>query len=330
MKKVLPAFIFFALLIFCGSAIAEQAPEELLKAIVQIHATVPENARTAVSLGTTREGNGVVIDKEGYVLTIGYLILEAERIEVVGHSGETLKATFVAYDHNSGFGILRTERPLKVTPMKLGQSSGVSVGDPVLVASYGGPDAVQGARVITRKEFAGYWEYLLEDAIFTTPPHLSFGGAALIGRNGRLVGIGSLYTRVTLPGIGAMATNVFVPIDRLKPILDDLIARGRSRGPRRPWLGVYSEEAHGRVIIIRVASGSPAEQAGLQAGDIILTVKKDSVKGLADFYRKVWALGEAGIDVPVSILQGTEIRNVVVHSADRDEYLRLGPGPGQN
>ena len=326
MKKVCLAFIFFAPLIFCGSAIAEQAPEELLRAIVRIQATVPENARTAVSLGTNREGNGVVIDKEGYVLTIGYLILEAERIEVVGQSGETLKATFVAYDHNSGFGILRTEKPLKVTPIKLGQSSELAAGDPVLVASYGGADAVQGARVLTRKEFAGYWEYLLEDAIFTTPPHLSFGGAALIGRNGRLVGIGSLYTRVTLPGIGAMATNVFVPIDRLKPILDDLIARGRSREPRRPWLGLYSEEAHGRVIIIRVASGSPAEQAGLKAGDIILKVKEGAVKGLADFYRKVWALGEAGVDVPVSILQETEIRDVVVHSADRHEYLRLGPG----
>jgi S1-C subfamily serine protease len=326
MKKVYLTFIFFALLIFYGSANAEQAPEELLRAIVRIHATVPENARTALSLGTTREGNGVVIDKEGYVLTIGYLILEAERIEVVGQKGETLKATFVAYDHNSGFGILRTEKPLNVTPMKLGQSSGVTVGDPVLVASYGGPDAVQGARVITRKEFAGYWEYLLEDAIFTTPPHLSFGGAALIGRNGRLIGIGSLYTRVTLPGIGAMPTNVFVPIDRLKPILDDLIAGGRSREPTRPWLGLYSEEAHGRVVILRVASGSPAEQAGLQPGDIILKVKKGAVKGLADFYRKVWALGEAGVDVPVSILQGTEIRDVVVHSADRHEYLRLGPG----
>jgi S1-C subfamily serine protease len=119
---------------------------------------------------------------------------------------------------------------------------------------------------------------------------------------------------------------MFVPIDPLKTILSDLIARGRSREPSRPWLGLYSEEAHGRVIVLRVASGSPAEQAGLQAGDIILKVKEGAVKGLADFYRKVWALGEAGIDVPVSILQGTEIRDVVVHSADRHEYLRLRPG----
>jgi S1-C subfamily serine protease len=324
MKKVCLIFVFFAHLISCGPASAEQAPEELLKTIVRIQATVPEDARTAVSLGTTREGSGVVIDKKGYVLTIGYLILEAERIEVVGQGGKTLKGVFVAYDHDSGFGILRAEKPFNVTPMKFGQSSELAAGDPVLVASYGGAEAVQGAHVITRKEFAGYWEYLLEEAIFTAPPHLNFGGAALIGRDGRLVGIGSLYTRVTLPGIGAIATNVFVPIDRLKPILDDLIARGRSRGPRRPWLGLYSEEAHGGVIIIRVASGSPAEQAGLHAGDIILKVKNGAVNGLADFYRKLWALGEAGIDVPISILQGTEIRDMMVHSADRYEYLRLG------
>jgi S1-C subfamily serine protease len=326
MMKGYLTLIFSVLLTFCGSVRAEQAPEEILKAIVRVHASVPENARTAVSLGTDRDGSGVVIDERGYVLTIGYLILEAERIEVVGQSGETVKATFVAYDHNSGLGILRAEKPLKVTHMQLGQSSELTVGDPVLVASYGGPDSVQGARVLTRQEFAGYWEYLLEDAIFTSPPHLSFGGAALIGRNGRLVGIGSLYTRVTLPGLGAVPTNMFVPIDPLKPILDDLIARGRSQARSRPWLGLYSEESHGRVIILRVASGSPGEHAGLREGDIILKVKNGAVKGLADFYRKVWALGEAGVDVPVSILQGTEIRDVVVHSADRHQYLRLGPG----
>jgi S1-C subfamily serine protease len=325
MKKVSLTLIFSALVTFCVSVHAEQAPEEILKAIVRVHTTVPENARTAVSLGTNREGSGVVIDTKGHVLTIGYLILEAERIEIVGLSGETIKATFVAYDHNSGFGILRAEKPVKVTPMKLGQSSEVNVGDPVLVASYGGPDSVQGARVVTRQEFAGYWEYLLQDAIFTTPPHLSFGGAALIGRNGRLVGIGSLFTRVTLSGLGAVPSNMFVPIDYLKPILNDLIVKGRSREPARPWLGLYSEEAHGRVIILRIASGSPAEQAGLRAGDIILKVNQGAVDGLPDFYRKVWALGEAGVDVPISILQGTEIRDVMVHSANRNRYLRLGP-----
>jgi S1-C subfamily serine protease len=304
---------------------AEQAPEEILKAIVRINSTVPEDARTAVSLGRDREGNGVVIDTKGNVLTIGYLILEAERIEVVRQSGETLKASFVAYDYQSGFGILRTEKPLKVTPMTLGQSSEINVGDPVLVASYGGPDSVQGARVVTRQEFAGYWEYLLQDAIFTVPPHLSFGGAALIGRDGGLVGIGSLYTRVTLPGLGAVPSNMFVPIDTLKPILNDLIATGRSREPTRPWLGLYSEEAHGRVIILRVASGSPAELAGLRAGDIILKVNNGPVKGLADFYRKVWALGGAGVDVPIQILKGTEVRDMVVRSADRHQYLRLPP-----
>ncbi len=326
MKNVSLSLLFFVLLTFCGAAYAEQqAPEEILKAIVRIHAAVPENARTATSLGTEREGSGVVIDTQGHVLTIGYLIVEAERIEVFGQTGEKMNASFLAYDHERGFGILRAEKPLQVLPMKLGQSSEVKVGDPVLVASYGGTDAVQGARVVARQEFAGYWEYLLEDALFTTPPHLSFGGAALIGPDGRLVGIGSLYTQVMIPGLGSVPSNMFVPIDHLKPILNDLIVKGRSQVLPRPWLGVYAQEAHGHVIVLRVSSGGPAEKAGLRPGDIILKVNRGAVTGLADFYRKVWALGQAGVDVPINILQGTEVRDLVVHSADRHQYLGLPP-----
>lgn len=315
----------FILFTVCAPAGAEQKPEQILKAITKIRSVVPEGARTARSLGTEREGNGVVIDLRGHILTIGYLILEAKAIEVIGPGGEAVSANFVAYDHNSGFGLLRAEKPLGVTPMKLGQSSEVSVGDPLLVASHGGPESVQGARVVSRQEFAGYWEYLLEDAIFTVPPHPGFGGAALIGGDGRLVGIGSLYTQVSIAGVGSVPSNMFVPIDLLKPILNDLITKGRSQDPPRPWLGAYAEETHGRVFVIRVSSESPAEKAGVQPGDIILKVNKEPVKGLADFYRKVWVLGAAGVDVPLSILQGSTIRDVTVHSADRYNYLRIHP-----
>jgi S1-C subfamily serine protease len=307
------------------SAYADEQPEELLKAITKIRSVIPDNARTARSLGTEREGNGVVIDSKGHILTIGYLILEAETTELVGPEGEVVSASFVAYDHSSGFGLLRANKPLKVTPMKLGQSSEIKVGDPVLVASHGGPDSVLGARVVSRQEFAGYWEYLLEDAIFTVPPHPSFGGAALIGSDGQLLGIGSLYTQVTITGLGTVHSNMFVPIDRLKPILSALIMGGRSHEPPRPWLGLFAEEAHGRVFVIRVSSEGPAERAGLEPGDIILAVNKEEVKGLADFYRKVWVLGKAGVHVPLSILHGARIRDLIVRSADRDQYLRLYP-----
>ncbi len=318
--------LIFALLLALGSpSSGKQEAEEILKAVVKIRAIVPEDARTARILGTEREGSGVVIDSDGHVLTIGYLILEAEAIEVVGHDGKPISAAFVGYDHSTGFGLLRTEKPLGVVPMKLGQSSEVEEGVPVVVAAHGGSDSVQRARVVSRREFAGYWEYLLEDAIYVAPAHPNFGGAALIGPEGQLLGIGSIFTQFSISGVGSIPCNMFVPIDLLKPILADLKSRGRSREPPRPWLGLYTEEAHGRVFVIRVASGGPAERTGIQPGDIILTVKGKEVKGLADFYRRVWALGTAGVDVPLSVLQGIRIRDIAVHSADWYEFLRIEP-----
>ncbi len=317
--------ILAVLTALAGPVYADQSAEKILEAIVKIRAIIPADAHTARTLGTEREGNGVVIDSKGHILTIGYLIVEAEDIQVFPAEGKAVKATFVGYDYKTGFGLLRTEEPLGVPPMKLGQSSEVKEGDPVLVAGYGGGDSAQAARVISRKEFAGYWEYLLEDAIFTTPPYANYGGAALVGREGQLLGIGSLFTQIVIQGFGSIPCNLFVPIDHLKPILSDLIAKGRSREAPRPWLGVNVEEAHERVFVIQVTPKGPAEEAGLKPGDIILTVDGKAVNGLADFYRKVWALGNAGVDVPLSVLQGIRIRDIKVRSIDRYQFLRLKP-----
>lgn len=325
MKRGCLVITIVLLVVVSLPAYAEEDAREIFKAIVKIRAAIPKDANTATILGTEREGNGVVIDSRGHILTIGYLILEAETIEITGPEDKPLHATFVGYDHNTGFGLLRTEKPLNVAPMKLGQSSEVKEGEPVLVAGHGGAESVQVARVISRKEFAGYWEYLLEDAIYTAPAYPNFGGAALIGREGQLLGIGSIFTQFTVPGVGLIPCNMFVPIDLLNPILDDLKTVGRSRKAPRPWLGVNAEEAHGRVIITRITPGSPAEKAGLTPGDLILTVKKNAVNGLADFYRKVWALGNAGVRVPLGILHGIEIRNVTVQSDDRSRLLRSKP-----
>jgi serine protease Do len=325
MKKSYLAIILVILVVWCLPSYADQDPKEILKAIVKIRSIIPKDAITASTLGTEREGNGVVIDAKGYILTIGYLIAQAESIEVTGSQEKTVHATFVGYDYNTGFGLLRTEKPLDVISMKLGQSSQAKEGEPVLVAGYGGADSVQVARVISRKEFAGYWEYVLEDAIYTAPAYSNFGGAALIGRDGQLLGIGSLFTQVLIPGRGSLPCNIFVPIDLLYPILDDLETKGRSTKTPRPWLGINTEEAHGRIFITRVTPGSPAEKAGLIPGDLVLTVNKKAVTGLSDFYRKVWALGAAGVDVPLGVLQGTEIRAVTVHSGDRHQFLRSKP-----
>ena len=314
------------IVIFIGiwlPAFAEQAAEDVLDAIVKIKATIPKDALTARILGTAREGNGVVIDTGGHILTIGYLILEAEAIEVIDAQGVSVKAGFVAYDYSTGFGLLRADPPLTAKPIELGQSSQLKEGDPILMAGFGGSQAVLGSRVVSRREFAGYWEYLLENAIYTNPPYPNYGGAALIDRNGSLLGIGSIFTRLNVPGLGILPCNMSVPIDLLKPILADLIDTGRSSKPPQPWLGIHADEAHGRVFIIRVTPGGPAEKAGLKVGDIILAVDRTPVRGLADLFRQIWKLGSAGVNVPLSILQETQVRNISVQSADRYQFLQV-------
>ena len=320
MKKF---YTFMAFIFLITPGYAQPEAEQLLKAIVKVKSTIPSEARTAGVLGTTREGNGVLIDSDGHILTIGYLILEADSIEVVDQEGQKIPAKYIGYDHKTGFGLIRAEKALNVTPMLLGQSSNIKAGDPVLVIGHGGVDSVQGVRVVFRGEFTGYWEYLLDNAIYTTPPYANYGGAALIGRDGKLVGIGSIFTRQTVADLGSVPCNMFVPIDLLRPILSRLIATGSSGEPPQPWLGLQVDEVHGRLFVRQLTSGGPAEKAGLGSGDIILKVDQKAVQGLADFYRKVWSLGKAGVEVPLAVLQGIEIRDIVVRSEDRDQYFRI-------
>ena len=322
-RKIVLLTILFLLLALSIGRSEEQLT--VFDAVVKVQSTVPESARTAKSLGTEREGSGVVIDKKGHILTIGYLILEADSISVIGPDGKAVIAIFVGYDHKSGFGLARTLVPLDVEPIELGRSATVTEGELIMVASHEGARTARGARVISRKEFAGYWEYLLEEAIFTSPPFADYGGAALMDSDGQLLGIGSIFTRLSMPGIGMVPCNMFVPIDLLKPILNDLITTGRSAEPAQPWLGLHADENYGRVFVIRVASGSPAAKAGIKSGDVIVTVGGKAVKGLADFYRKVWSRGNAGVEIPLGVLQETRISDIVIQSADRHQYLKLQP-----
>ena len=325
MKKAWPGLVLVVLLALTVPVYGDSTAEEILKAVVKVRAIIPKEARTASTLGTEREGHGALIDSEGYILTIGYLIVEAETIEVTGPEGKSISASFVCYDHDTGFGLLRVNSTLGVAPLQLGKSTDLKTGDPILIAGHGGSDSVQAGRVISRREFAGYWEYLIDDAIFTAPPYANFGGAALIGRDGHLLGIGSLFTQVVIQGLGSLSSNMFVPIELLNPILSDLKTLGRSRKASRPWLGINSEEAHGRVFITSTTSDGPAERAGLQPGDLVIAVGGKEVEGLGNFYRKIWATGDAGVNVSLSILRGMGIRELTVHSADRYQFLLMKP-----
>ena len=294
-----------------------------LNAVVGVRAKVPPSARTAQTLGAEREGGGVVIGEDGLVLTIGYLIMEAVQTEIVEQDGTVVPADVVAYDYETGFGLLRPLTKLDATPIELGDSTDLPEETQVLVA---GPDGPSAALVVSRREFAGYWEYLLPDAIFTAPPYRSFGGAALIGADGRLLGIGSLIVADAAEPGETFPGNMFVPISALPPIMEDLLREGRSTRPSRPWLGLYTQELRGHVLINRVAPGGPADKAGVGPNAIVTAVGGNNVSTLAEFYLAIWALGDAGVPVPLTILDRTSgAREVTVTSGDRYDYLKLDP-----
>ena len=313
-----------AVLMSASTAAAQNAwIEELAAAVVRIKTHINPEGRTIEGLGREREGSGVLIDSDGLVLTIGYLMVEAYAAEVVTNDGRTVPASVVGYDHESGFGLLRTLEPLRLKPMPLGKSSEVKERDPVLVASFGGGGMVAPAYVVAKREFAGSWEYMLDDALFTSPPHPAWSGAALIDRAGKLVGIGSLIVGDAVGGGEKTPGNMFVPIDRLPPILADLIASGRIPGPGRPWLGLNAEELRGRLFVSRVTPGGPADKAGVKRGDVIVGVKGEPPKNLADFYRKVWAQGDAGVSVALEVLQDSAVRRLDIKSINRLDHLKL-------
>lgn len=321
--------IFLSLLI--TPALASQDSDELveatLNAVIGLRAIVPDSARTAYSLGTEREGNGIVIDEDGLVLTIGYLILEASDVQVTDSQGEYVPAKVIAYDYDSGFGLVRATRSLGIKSIPLGDSSVLSPGDAALIISHIGPDYVKFAQVVDVREFSGYWEYLLDQAIFTTPPFSGFGGAALISSNGKLVGVGSLivHDAVTVEGSRPVPGNMFVPINLLKPIFNDLLHNGRSSGEPRPWLGVYTALDRGHLFVFRVALDSPAEVAGIKPNDIIVAVNGKPISGMASFFREIWATGPAGVNVRISIVRGGKVREITVESGDRYDWLRFRP-----
>ena len=309
------------LALISSTAWSQDKPEEILNAVVGVNAKIRPNARSAESLGTERRGTGVLI-RDGYVLTIGYLVIEAEAIQVTGADGRTVPATLAGYDHASGFGLLKLVGPSRGKPLPLGDSKALTERDPVMVVTAAARDAPSLVYVVSRRAFSGNWEYLLDSAIFTYPPVMDWSGAPLIGAGGELLGIGSLV----VPDAGAPGTqspgNMFVPVDLLKPILDDLIASGRRNGPARPWLGVNADEFRGRLFVGRVSPDGPAERAGLKSGDIVLAVGDHEVSTLAEFYQRVWGRGAAGAEVPLKVLQGARVREVTVRSIDRVDYFR--------
>src|SRR6185436_17437339 len=295
--------------------------EHALDSVVGLRAEIPEDAFTAQILGTERAGNGVVIRDDGLVLTIGYLITEASTIWLTTNKGHVVGGFPLAYDQATGFGLVHPLGKLGVKPIERGSASSCRVGENVVMAGHGGAAHSLKATVFAKREFAGYWEYVLDEAIFTAPAHPQWGGAALIGAEGRLLGIGSLLVQEKIDA-GVLQGNMIVPIDILEPIFDDLVKTGRSARAPRPWLGLYVTEAGERLVVAGLAPGGPAEKAGVKVGDIVVEAAGARPESLADLFRRVWGRGHAGAEVPLKLLREAASKSVVVHSADRNDFLK--------
>jgi serine protease Do len=287
--------------------------------VVRVRAQAAANARSGQTLGRNREGTGVVIDSSGLVLTIGYLITEAEKIELSTADGKVYPATVVGFDNATGLGLLKALVPVPVKPIDMGLSSDAKERDMVLIVGF---DGVAPAYVVSKRQFVGYWEYLLDEAIYTAPATVNWQGAALVSREGKLLGIGSLAVGNAIATGTAVPGNMFVPIDVLKPVIGDFIANGRSTTKPRPWLGVTSQEVGGNLLVVRVSPEGPAEAAGLKAGDIIVGIAGEGLKGQADFYTRLWKTGNAGVEVMLDVLRGNRVENMKIKSADRNNYFR--------
>jgi len=296
--------------------------DDLLAAVVRVKMKAVKGARSSDTLGEEREGTGILIDDKGHILTIGYVVMEAQSIEITTQDDKTVPAVLAGYDHVTGFGLLRALTPLDIKPIALGDADKLPVKEPVMVLPHGGRGAATLAYVMSRRKFTGSWEYQLDSAIFTSPPTMKWAGAALLNREGKLVGVGSLLVRDSIGPGQAVPGNMFVPIDLIKPILADLIVSGKRSGPQRPWIGLATEEVQGHLFVTRVSPDSPAEKAGLKRGDIVIGVGGNPVTTHEVLYEKLWAIGDAGVDVPLRVLQGAELKEIRVRSIDRNEYFR--------
>jgi S1-C subfamily serine protease len=295
--------------------------ERTLSAVIGLHALIPADAFTADTLGTERAGNGVLID-DGLVLTIGYLITEAETIWLHIGDGRVVAGHALGFDQETGFGLVQALGKIDLPSLTLGSSRSIEVGERVVVGGAGGRTRSVAARIAAKQEFAGYWEYVLDEAIFTFPAHPNWGGTGLISPAGDLIGIGSLQVERVREGENEHL-NMIVPIDLLKPILSDLRKFGRADRPVRPWLGLYSTEIEDKIVIVGIAPKGPAERAELKTGDVVLSVAGENVTTLAGFYRKVWSLGQAGVEVPLTLYRDGVTFDVAVNSADRAKFLRV-------
>jgi len=300
--------------------------------VVGITVQAAEGARSAETLGQQRTGSGVVIGPDGLILTIGYLLLEAQLINIITHDNKTWPATAVAYDIATGFGLLKPLLPLQgLEPVVMGSQRDLKNGDPLLAATgatgKGDGGGLSVTELVSQRAFSGTWEYHIDTALFTSPPvgagRGNHSGAPLFNVRGELVGIGSLLVMDAAGENRRLPGNMFVPTDLLKPVLAELQQSGSSAQSHRPWLGLTSSDRGGKVQILRVSQDSPAEEAGLEPGHVVVAVDGVDVTTLEGFYKKLWARATPSETVRLTVRAGENEEAKIMELKPQDRMLTL-------
>lgn len=300
--------------------------------VVGIRVQATDGARSAETLGEQRVGSGVVIGPDGLILTIGYLLLEAQQIDIITHDNKTWPAATVAYDIATGFGLVRPLLPLQgLVPVSMGSLNDLKKGEPLLAATgatgKGDNGGLSVTELVSQRAFSGTWEYHIDTALFTSPPVAAgrgnHSGAPLFNVRGELIGIGSLLVMDAAGENKRLPGNMFVPTDLLKPVLAELQQSGSSAQSHRPWLGLTSSDQGGKVRILRVSQDSPAEEAGLEPGHVVVAVDGVDVSTLEGFYKKLWARATPSDTVRLSVRVGDNEDVKVMELKPQDRMLTL-------
>ena len=320
----MPKALLFVFLCMCSLILHAAGPDRIVSSVVKVEAAVPAEAQSASSLGRARSGSGVILEPQ-LVLTIGYLLLEADTVDVITSTGKRVPGSVAGYDHSTGFGLIRTALPMDGTPVALGDSDAVTEKQTVFTIGQGEIVATE-LVVISRRTFAGGWEYLIDKPLYTFPPVNNWSGAPLLLEDGRLIGIGSLVVNDAAVERKGIPGNLFVPVNLLKPILADLLSSGRRRSEIQPWLGMSTEIIGGNITVQRVSPNSPADSAGMARGDIVIGVGRIPVRSQIEFYKTLWAQGNAGTEVSLKVLKAGELKDIKIKTIDRMDFIRKPSG----
>jgi len=322
--------VLCALWLGVGSSIAEPTADQFATALVSIESTINPDGRTVALLGDNRSGTGVMIDSHGLIVTVGYLLLEASEVRISFYNGVQVPATVVAIDAQSGLALVQVaegyagELP-DITPVKLGQSALVVKDDRVIVLPANGLEAAASVRIHSAREFSAPWEYLLENALYTMPPVRNFSGAALINREAELIGIGTLALQnITDSDDGTVPGNLFIPVDLLTSRLGTMLTQSvkQVEPSDRAWLGLMVDEM---LSVTRVLDASPAMEAGIQAGDIILGINDNHVVSRANLYRSLWSTVSVADDVALLVSRAGKLTPLKAKPVYRSSWFVNAP-----